>query len=380
MYSGREKFDVAVVGAGPAGSAAARWLAMRGYQVALIERSRFLEPRLGESLAPEVQPLLMQLGVWQDFQRLRPLASYGTRSIWGAETPEEHSHLVSPWGCGWHVERRALDRMLAEAARSAGAMLLCGTTLNKADETGDGWALTLTECSEENSENHMGELHASVVMDATGRAACLGRRVGAQRDLFDHLIAVAVQIDGIRTEHECHVMVESSADGWWYSAPLPADRMMVMFMTDADVCGRSVLASVFGWSLQLKTAPTTQKRVAGKRLLWGPRVCCATSQRLRRYEWSLPWLAIGDAALAVDPISGSGVVRALRSALVGADAAVALLSDRSSRVIETYEAHCDVDCSNYLDERSAYYRIERRWVESLFWKRRVAPGVDESIS
>jgi len=56
-------FDAAVIGAGPSGSATARWLALWGYRVALVERSRFESPRIGESLAPIVQPLLRDLGV-----------------------------------------------------------------------------------------------------------------------------------------------------------------------------------------------------------------------------------------------------------------------------------------------------------------------------
>ena len=121
-------FDVAVVGAGPAGSATARWLALRGQRVALLERSRFDVPRVGESLAPAVQPLLVELGVWRQFLALKPLPSYGTRSHWGEATPRMHSHLLSPWGCGWHVDRRAFDLMLAQAACVCRLMLLSPST------------------------------------------------------------------------------------------------------------------------------------------------------------------------------------------------------------------------------------------------------------
>ena len=65
-----EHFDVAIIGAGPAGSAAARRLAGGGCRVALVERTRFDEPRVGESLPPAVQPLLSELGVWRDFMQL----------------------------------------------------------------------------------------------------------------------------------------------------------------------------------------------------------------------------------------------------------------------------------------------------------------------
>src|SRR6476660_9824070 len=108
--------DIAIAGAGPAGAATARRLAQAGCRVVLFDRSNFDGPRVGESLAPTVQPLLIDLGVWQEFLDLKPLPSYGTRSVWGDSLEAEHSHLQSPYLCGWHVDRVAFDRMLADSA------------------------------------------------------------------------------------------------------------------------------------------------------------------------------------------------------------------------------------------------------------------------
>lgn len=367
--------DVAVVGAGPAGSATARRLAQAGCRVVVLERSRFDTPRVGESLAPVVQPLLAQLGVWPQFLALHPLPSYGTRSVWGAGEAEVHSHVMSPWGCGWHVDRVAFDRMLASAACAAGAVLRCDTALVRCDRWGEGWTLTLAEHGEARRAPRCTHLRASVVVDATGRAARLAPWVGARRHLVDHLVGIAMQLDGIDTAREGYVMVEASADGWWYTAPVPGDRMMAMLMTDSDLCGRAHLASPRAWHERLHAAGATHARVAPGRPCWGPRVFSAVSQRLRRRERYAPWLAVGDAALAVDPISGSGVVRALRSARAGAEAALALLETRAPEIIETYEAERDAECATYLEERARYYGMEQRWPDATFWRRRGA-GVD----
>src|SRR5437660_898446 len=219
------EFDVAVAGAGPAGSAAARRLALAGCRVALVERSRFEEPRVGESLPPAVQPLLADLGVWRDFMQLDPLPSHGTRSVWGHPEPETHSHLTSPWGCGWHVDRLAFDRMLAESAVQAGAKLLCGSSFRECVEEDDGWTLRLSGGS---------SLRARVVIDATGRSARLAASLDAQRLLLDRLVGVAMQFDRVDTAREGYVQVETSRDGWWYTAPIPHGRMMAMIMTDGD--------------------------------------------------------------------------------------------------------------------------------------------------
>jgi len=356
-----EHFDVAIIGAGPAGSAAARRLAGGGCRVALVERTRFDEPRVGESLPPAVQPLLSELGVWRDFMQLDPLPSHGTRSVWGQPEPEVHSHLGSAWGCGWHVDRLAFDRMLAECAVEAGAKLFCGTSFQECVEDDDAWILRLSGGL---------VLRARVVIDATGRAARVAAGLAAQRFRLDRLVGVAMQFDCVDTAREGYVQVETSGDGWWYTAPVPHGRMMAMIMTDSDLCGHERLAREPEWAARLTTAPATRARLNRANVLWGPRVFFAGSQRLRRSDVDRRWIAVGDAALAVDPISGSGVIRALRSAKAGVETVRAILEGQTAVAIGAYERGRDVECTAYLQERAMYYGFEHRWSESMFWKRR----------
>ena len=57
------KFDIVVVGGGPAGSTAAGYLAMHGHSVLLLERSEFPRHRIGESLLPSLMPILEDFGL-----------------------------------------------------------------------------------------------------------------------------------------------------------------------------------------------------------------------------------------------------------------------------------------------------------------------------
>jgi flavin-dependent dehydrogenase len=369
MISGSHGVDVAVVGAGPAGSATARQLALRGRSVLLIERSWFETPRVGESLAPAVQPLLMELGVWDAFLSLGPRPSHGTCALWGDAIPQTHSHLFSPWGCGWHVDRCAFDSMLAETAARAGAVVLYGTTCIGCTETSNGWMLSLRSSGEQD-RGHARQLHARVVIDASGRAARLAPWVGASRLLLDHLVGIASRFDGVDAENNCYVLVETAAEGWWYSAPVCDGGMIAMLMTDGDLCGRAALASPRAWHARLHVTDATRQRLAGATASWGPRTFSAVSHRLRRRERHAPWLAVGDAALAVDPISGSGIVRALSTARAAAATAVALLDGSAPHAIERYETQRDRECTWYLHERALYYGVEQRWQQSAFWQRR----------
>jgi flavin-dependent dehydrogenase len=141
-------------------------------------------------------------------------------------------------------------------------------------------------------------------------------------------------------------------------------------MTDTDVC-HGLRASIPGrWRERLAVARLTAARIAGS-VVWGPRVFPAVSQRLGRVASDAPWLAVGDAALAVDPISGSGVVRALRTAREAAPTVLSMLTGDERRLIAAYEAERDRECAQYLRERALYYRAERRWDSAPFWRRRI---------
>jgi flavin-dependent dehydrogenase len=368
-------FDAAVVGAGPAGAAVARRLSLRGLRVALLERSRFDTPRIGESFAPNVQAALRELGVWPDFLALKSLPSWGTSSLWGGDEAQSHPHMLSPYGCGWHVDRCAFDRMLAISAVAAGASLIDGVAVGRCTYASDGWRLSLRTGD---TGADASELRARVLVDATGRRAQVARRLGAQRLLFDRLVGVAVVVTGVEASEQGRLLVEAAPEGWWYSAPLPeaagaGGRMMAMLMTDADLCGRLKLSDPVRWRAALEAAPATRRRLGAARPDSAPRVHAAHSQRLRRSSTDAPgpWLAVGDAALAVDPISGSGVPRALSTARAAADAIESVL-DRAATGLEAiaaYERARDAECTAYLMERAFYYGAEARF-DTPFWRRR----------
>jgi len=362
----RPRYDVAVVGAGPAGCASARRLAQSGCRVLLLERTQFEAVRVGESLAPGVQPLLAELGVWRDFLDLAPLPSYGTRSVWGAPDPQQHSHLATAYLNGWHVDRVRFDRMLATSAVQAGAELHTGARLLDCAQQVDGNYALRWKCGETEEV-----ASAGFIVDATGRGSTLARRFNARHCVFDRLIGVAAQFADPDAGSHCYTLVETTPHGWWYSAPIGNDRSVAMLMSDGDIvrAGRFHLAQ--NWRAALQAARATTDRMSAGESCGAPQIYSAISQRLIRHDSPRErWLAVGDAALSVDPISGSGVIRALRTAQAGAAAVLrALQSDPAA--IDEYEAERNRECTSYLFERSAYYELETRWASATFWKRRL---------
>lgn len=356
------RFDAIVVGGGPAGSACAIALSAAGRAVAVLDRRRrFL--RAGDVLPPAVRPVLEELGVWERFQADGHVASPGVLTAWGQHEPRAQDFIWSPYGEGWHVDRRRFDEMLAAAAQRAGALVYRATRAIGAHPRGEGWRVEA-----EREEGEAIRLDADFLIEATGRAASLTRRKAVRSRACDRLVAAVASVEAPAAEDwaDPRMLVEATENGWWYSAPVPGARMVVAWMTDPDMSAMTAGGLRDLWLRELRDARHTHARVPPATVA-DPRVVAARSCCRRAADGR--WLAAGDAAAAYDPLSGQGVMRALQTGR-GAAGAVAGAQSGDPRALDAYAELVDEDFRRYLRLRTEYYDREGRWPGSAFWKRR----------
>jgi flavin-dependent dehydrogenase len=167
-------------------------------------------------------------------------------------------------------------------------------------------------------------LHAQFLVDATGRAAWLARWMGQLPHRHDCLIGIhGLVVAPDRTREISHALwIEASENGWWYSAPLRSDDLVVVYMTDADLLAGHSGGPNAVWRQRLREAPRTLERLRGLDLPAKVRVAPAQSQRLARV-FGRGWAAVGDAACAFDPLSPSGIRKALEDGVRAASAVAA---------------------------------------------------------
>ncbi|HET6220738.1 MAG TPA: NAD(P)/FAD-dependent oxidoreductase, partial [Dongiaceae bacterium] len=341
--------DAAVVGGGPAGAVTALLLARAGAAVVLYEQSRHDTLRPGETLPPSVNPVLRRLGLWKRFGALHAMPSYQTASAWDAAEPSDRSFILSPHGHGWHVDRARFDAMLVDAAEQAGARVLHGAWVGKVSRVDAGLRVEADE-----------PVLAATVVDATGRTARVARALGANRAQLDRLVCAA-RVFAIGSEPPGDTFIEAAPDGWWYVSPLPDQRRIIALFTDAHEVVRARLATVDGWTNALARSEHVADLACGVpcgRI----RVTTSASHELEP-PVGRDWIAVGDAAFAVDPLSSGGVAFALRSATAAAD--VLLGGDRAA-----YQKQIADEASEYRRLRAEIYGWQHRFADAAFWSAR----------
>jgi flavin-dependent dehydrogenase len=341
--------DVAVIGGGPAGAVIALLLARAGVDVLLYEQSSYETLRLGETLPPSLNPLLRELGLWDHFEALHSIPSFETASAWGATEPANRSFLFSPHGHGWHVDRARFDRMLANAAEEAGARVLRGTRARAVSRSGSS---PLVEADH--------PVCAGMVVDATGRAARIAKALGAERDQLDALVCAA-RVFASTERPAGDTFIEAQPHGWWYASPLPEGRRVIALFTDARHAVRARLATTDGWTAALACTAHVRELAQGTTQGEVRMVSCASHEL--RPSIGPDWISIGDAALAVDPLSAGGVAFAFRCA--DAAAAALLGGDRLG-----YQAFVADAARQYRKMRSEIYGWEDRFGDHDFWRSR----------
>ncbi|MDP2267476.1 MAG: NAD(P)/FAD-dependent oxidoreductase [Thiobacillus sp.] len=315
--------DVLVIGGGPAGSTVAALLAEKGHQVTLLEKAHHPRFHIGESLLPANLPLFDKLGVRDEIEAIG-------MEKWGAE-------FVSPWhehrqtfefGDAWdksmpssfQVRRSEFDEILIRNAGRKGAAIIEGCRVREVVFLpNDEGALVHAEHDSGASETWQ----CRFLVDASGRDTFLGNRLNAkQRNPKHNSAALYGHFKGaqrLEGRQAGHISIFWFEHGWFWFIPL-ADG------------STSVGAVIWPHVLKARTKPPAEF------LMELISQCPALAARLSHadlvseveatgnfsyacdHTHGANYLLLGDAYAFIDPVFSSGVMMAMHSAFIGADA------------------------------------------------------------
>lgn len=307
-----ERFDIAVIGGGPAGAATAMRAARQGARVVVLEKGAHGRDKIcGDGLTPRAVAALNELDIPLDgahhIDGLRMIAGKQVRELpWGSP-----GDRFPPHGAVW--PRRSLDAALIDAAVEAGADVRFRTEGDvRIDD--DGRVIGV--------RTEHGDIDADLVVAATGAPGAVARALGADRDPNEPFgLAIRAYVESPR-HADAHIeacLTVKDRNGTW----VPGYGWMFPCGDGTVNIGVGALSTMKGFkSLNLNTLLDSYREIVRDSWGIGPNL-----ERAR--AWRLPmsvvqrhgagWVAVGDAAGLVNPMNGEGIDYGLESGMLIAD-------------------------------------------------------------
>jgi geranylgeranyl reductase family protein len=303
-------YDIAIIGAGPAGSATASLMADRGFNVLLVDRAAFPRSKpCGEYVSPEARRLLDNLLEPGTLEREQPALLAGMRVVSPNGTSfRGHFNAARRFNAysdrGIALPRDILDHHLVRAAERKGATLLEQTALESLGET-NNFRRTLRL----RQKRSRVEVTARLVVGADGLQSRVAKQLGlARRGSLERvaLVTRAHGVAGMGAVGEMHV----TTSGYVGLAPVGRGLTNVSIVADRS----AVRGKPIDWFQRFtRSMPEVRHRLAQAEYAGPLRGAGPFARRSLRATHDRAVL-VGDAADFYDPFTGEGVYAALRGA------------------------------------------------------------------
>jgi flavin-dependent dehydrogenase len=343
--------DFVIAGGGPAGCTFAILAARAGASVILVERGDYLKRRPGEHLAGRIRASLDELRVSPDDARVTSVASPGILSLWNGRPPLTKPYAASGQPDALCVCRHRFDALLFRSAADAGAVAVSGAALgNTTRSRHGGWHVSI-----KGPEGNTFDVRARSVVDASGRNAIFARSQEARRIHRGDLIAIVgwLKPGNCPIRPRAMLTVESCPVGWWSLSSGADEALVATLYTSSQMIKTASVAYDMWWAHALgKTRSVAGTLRNAGAMLIETAVYAAFPSRLSKM-FGDGWIAIGDAAVAFDPVAGQGVAMAMDTAFRAFEAASV---DPSFRVLGPNYADALIDrFERHLKGRARVY-------------------------
>jgi flavin-dependent dehydrogenase len=316
-----------VIGGGPAGSTASTLVAQAGYRVQLFERENFPRFHIGESLIPETYWVLRRLNMLPKMRASRFVQKHSVQFVnaSGKQSAPFYFWDNKPHECSqtWQVVRSEFDTMMLNNAREHGVDAREGVRVLDVIFEGDRAAGVRIQEAGGNTR----DVRAKVVIDASGQSGLLINKFKLRT--WDPVLnkgAVWTYWEGAyrdtgRDEGATSVLQLDNRRGWFWYIPLHDNRVSVGVVAPFEYLFRDRGGHEQVYAEELERCPAVKERIAAAQRITGYFATRDYSYRAEKVAGN-GWVLIGDAFGFLDPLYSSGVLLALRSGEMAADAII----------------------------------------------------------
>lgn len=338
-----DSYDVIIIGAGPAGSTTAAFLAEKGRKVLVLEKEKFPRYHVGESMMPFCWYTLDKLGLTGKMDEIGFQQKHSVQFVGTSGTVSRpfyfFQHDDHPSAVTWQVERKVFDQMLVDTARENGADVVEQHKVESLTENDSG-AITGVVASDAEGVTH--EFTAPLVVDASGRDCVVAsKKKWRNKDPELRKIAIWTYFEGAMRDPGLDAGSTTVAyipdKGWFWYIPMRDNRVSVGVVAERDYLYRDTRepAEIFAREIE-ENAWIKEHLAPGKQVgeFW------VTGEYSYRSNYCAGdgLLLVGDAFAFLDPVFSSGVFLALKSGEVAAEAIDRALEtgDTSAKQFESY--------------------------------------------
>ncbi|WP_317898283.1 NAD(P)/FAD-dependent oxidoreductase [Aurantibacillus circumpalustris] len=168
----KEKVDVLVIGAGPAGCIAGSIINKQGFNVKVVEKEKFPRFVIGESLLPRVMDHLEEAGFMDAIKSAGFQRKNGAKFVRGNEVCDFNfsDQFSKGWNWTWQVPRAEFDQILSKTLASMGVDVEHETAVKNIEFSGTNSLTTVTDKTGKEKQ-----IEARFIVDASGYGRVIPR-------------------------------------------------------------------------------------------------------------------------------------------------------------------------------------------------------------
>jgi flavin-dependent dehydrogenase len=323
---GQNSIDVLIIGAGPAGTSAAAVLAEQGHRVLVLEREKFPRYHIGESMLPFCYGPLKRLGLIEKLKDSHFVKKYSVQFISPNGKASQPFYFFNRYDRDtiaqtWQVLRSEFDAMLVENARTKGARILEGITVTSLLREGE--RVVGVQARDESGKEQ--EFRAPITLDCSGKEAFSAvRNQWRIKDPFLNKVAVWTYYKGAKRDPGIDEGATTVAmvpeKGWFWYIPQHNEMVSVGVVAEGKYLSRDgVRTSEAMFNREIEQNAWIKKYLSEGTQV-GPFFITSEFSFHARHCGCEGLLLVGDAFCFLDPVFSSGLMLALKSGVMAADA------------------------------------------------------------